>query len=91
MNYQDMMTLKKGDEISAYSSDIGHFVGEITSSKGGAEPCLWVMNKERGISQQVYTGSNFTEDAWYKFKQHRRIGFADQEREDASMEWIRGL
>lgn len=91
MNYQDMLTLKKGDEILAYADDAGHFVGEITSGRSGAEPCFWVMNKERGRSEQVYTGANFKEDAWYKFKKHRLIRFVDQVREDASMEWIRGL
>lgn len=91
MNYQDMMALKKGDEVIVYGGDEGHFAGEIIGSRGGAEPCLWVMNHERGKSTQIYTGSNFTEDAWYKFKKHILIRFADQEREDLSMEWIRGL
>jgi hypothetical protein len=91
MNYQDMLAIKKGDEIKYLDKHNGGFkVGIVTGSNGGAQPSLDISQKE-GHSISVHTGTNFTEAAWYKFGNHRYFKFADQEREDASMEWIRGL
>jgi len=88
MNYEDMQSLKKGEEVYVYTGN-GWLSGEVVGSESGSSPAIFVTSGEDKATK-VYTGANFTKDAWYKFKNHTMIQFANQEQEDFSMEWVRG-